>query len=49
MNFDEQKKVFIKYGGDECEFFYMENNMVSLTKGTKYFGPFQVILENINT
>ena len=47
-NFGDQKQVYIKNGGYEYRFVCMENNMLSLIKGKNHFGPFQVILDNIN-
>ena len=47
-NFSDQKQVYVKYGGFECKFVCMENNMVSLTEEKIHFGTFQVLLDDIN-
>ena len=48
-NFGDKKQVYVKYGGDECKFVFLKNNMVRLIKEKIYFGPFQVLLDDINT
>ena len=47
-NFGDQKKVYVKYEVDECMFVCLNNNMVSLIKYQIHFGPFQVLLDDIN-
>ena len=54
-NFGEQKQVYVKYVGDECKFFCLENNMVSRIKKFT-LDPFKLfwtilmrkILQNLN-
>ena len=48
-NFGDQKQVYIKYEEYECKFVCLENNMVSLIEEKNRFGPFQVLLDVINT
>ena len=40
--------MYVKYGGYECEFVCLENNMVNLIEEKIHFGPFQVLLDGIN-
>ena len=40
--------MYVKYGGDECKFFCMENKIVSLIGEKIPFGTFWVILDNID-
>ena len=39
---------YIKYRGIYCKFICMEHNMVNMKKVRINFGPFQVLLNNIN-
>ena len=40
--------MYVKDGGDECKFFCLENNMVSLIEENINFWPFRVLLDDIN-
>ena len=40
--------MFIKDGVYVCKFICLENNMVSLIKEKIHFGPFHVLLDDIN-
>ena len=46
-NCGDHKQVYVKYGGNEC-IFLLDNTMVSLIKVKIEFGPFWVLLDNIN-
>ena len=41
INFGEQKQMYVKDGGDEWKFVFMENNIVSLIKMKIIFELFQ--------
>ena len=38
----------VKDRGNECKFVYLGNNVVSMIEGKIRFGPFPVLLANIN-
>ena len=46
-NFGEKKQVYVKSGGYEWKFVCLKNNMVSLVEEKIFFGPYQVIFDNI--